>query len=83
MFTGLMATTGTLAARSPRGPGARLTLEAWFEEGALGLGESIAVDGSSVTAIRPEGFEVNASQSVNLEVDLVARCVARLLSPQI
>jgi riboflavin synthase len=63
MFTGLVATTGTLAARSPRGPGARLTIEARFDDGALALGESIAVDGAclSVTAIRPEGFEVDAS----------------------
>jgi riboflavin synthase len=63
MFTGLVATTGTLAARSPRGPGARLTIQARFDDGALVMGESIAVDGAclSVDAIHLDGFEVDAS----------------------
>jgi riboflavin synthase len=63
MFTGLVATTGTLAARSPRGPAARLTIEARFDDGALDLGESIAVDGTclSVVAILPGAFDVDAS----------------------
>jgi riboflavin synthase len=63
MFTGLVETTGVLAERSPRGPGARL-----FIRGALGgeplvMGESITVDGAclSVVEIRPDGFAVDAS----------------------
>jgi riboflavin synthase len=63
MFTGLVAVTGTLAARTARGPGARLVLRASFDDGALTLGESIAVDGVclSVDAIVEGGFEVDAS----------------------
>ncbi len=63
MFTGLVAAAGRLAARTPRGPGARLALEARFEDGPLILGESIAVDGTclSVDAIGGAGFEADAS----------------------
>jgi riboflavin synthase len=63
MFTGLVAATGTLAARSARGPGARLRVAASLPDEALAMGESIAVDGAclSVVAILPDGFEVDAS----------------------
>ncbi len=62
MFTGLVATTGTLAARSARGPGARLVIRG-FEAAALALGESIAVDGVclSVDGVVAGGFEADAS----------------------
>lgn len=63
MFTGLVAATGVLEARSARGPGARLSLRANLDGGALALGESIAVDGCclSVAAVVADGFEVDAS----------------------
>ena len=63
MFTGLVAATGVLASRSPRGPGARLSVRARFDDGALALGESIAVDGVcvSVAAASADGFEADAS----------------------
>jgi riboflavin synthase len=66
MFTGLVAVTGTLAARTSRGPGARLWLDVAFDDGPLELGESIAVDGVclSVAAVEPAaaaGFEADAS----------------------
>jgi riboflavin synthase len=63
MFTGLVAATGTLAARSARGPGARLRVAAALADEPLAMGESIAVDGAclSVVAILPDGFEVDAS----------------------
>jgi riboflavin synthase len=63
MFTGLVAATGTLAARSARGPGARLRVAAALPDEPLAMGESIAVDGAclSVVAILPDGFEVDAS----------------------
>lgn len=63
MFTGIVTVLGTLGARFPRGPGARLDLRARFDDGPLVLGESIAVDGAclSVDAIGPDGFEVDAS----------------------
>jgi riboflavin synthase len=65
MFTGIVETTGTLAARQARGPGARL--EVSMKPGALGeplvLGESIAVHGACLTvqAIGESGFECDAS----------------------
>lgn len=63
MFTGLVALTGTLATRNPRGPGARLVVRGRFDDGPLALGESIAVDGVCLTvdSILPDGFEVDAS----------------------
>jgi len=63
MFTGLVETTGTLASRSPRGAGMRMTVHGHLDGEPLKLGESIAVDGVclSVDAILPEGFEVDAS----------------------
>jgi riboflavin synthase len=63
MFTGLVAVTGALAARTARGPGARLVLQASFDDGPLDLGESVAVDGVclSVDGIVEGGFEVDAS----------------------
>ena len=63
MFTGLVTHTGTLAARLPRGPGARLAFDVAFDDGPLVLGESIAVDGAclSVATIADGGFEVDAS----------------------
>jgi riboflavin synthase len=63
MFTGLVATTGTIGARAARGPGLRLSIQAAFDDGPLELGESIAVDGAclSVDAIVGDGFEVDAS----------------------
>jgi riboflavin synthase len=63
MFTGLVATTGLLESRSPRGTGARMTVRAHLDGEPLVLGESIAVDGVclSVDAILPDGFEFDAS----------------------
>jgi riboflavin synthase len=63
MFTGLVNVMGTLSARQSRGPGARLTLTARFDDGPLSLGESISVSGACLTVdtITAEGFEVDAS----------------------
>jgi riboflavin synthase len=64
MFTGLVAATGKLAERAPRGPGARLSFTAWLDDGGFALGESIAVDGVclSVDTITQAGFEADASR---------------------
>jgi riboflavin synthase len=61
VFTGLVEEKGTVAARTARGPGARLFIRCGF--GLLELGESISVDGVCLTvdAIMNEGFEVDAS----------------------
>jgi riboflavin synthase len=63
MFTGLVAATGSLAARTARGPGARLRVAAALPDEPLAMGESIAIDGAclSVVAILPDAFEVDAS----------------------
>ena len=64
VFTGLVETTGGLAERSARGPGARLFIRATLAGEPLALGESITIDGAcmSVVEIRPDGFAVDASQ---------------------
>jgi riboflavin synthase len=64
MFTGLVEERGTLAERSPRGPGARLYVRCGLGvKEPYEMGESIAVDGCclSVVAIQADGFEVDAS----------------------
>jgi len=66
VFTGLVETTGVLAERAARGPGARLFIRvaAALAGEPLVLGESITVDGAclSVVEIRPDGFAIDASQ---------------------
>ncbi len=64
MFTGLVETTGVLAERSARGPGARLFIRATLAGEPLAMGESITIDGAcmSVVEIRADGFAVDASQ---------------------
>jgi riboflavin synthase len=63
MFTGLIETTGVLASRTARGPGARLTVRGRLPGEPLVMGVSIAIDGPclSVAAILPDGFEVDAT----------------------
>jgi len=63
MFTGLVALSGALVRREPRGPGARLVIRSAFADGPLEPGESIAVDGVclSVAALFEDGFEADAS----------------------
>ena len=63
MFTGLVSSSGQVAARVSRGPGARLTVHASFSEEPMRLGESIAVDGCclSVVAVVAKGFEADVS----------------------
>ena len=63
MFTGIVETTGTLAAREVRGPGARLRIAMIPGGGPLVIGESIAVHGACLTvqAIVPDGFFCDAS----------------------
>jgi riboflavin synthase len=63
VFTGLVETTGILAERAARGPGARLVVRARLAGEALALGESILVDGAclSVTDVLPDGFAVDAT----------------------
>jgi riboflavin synthase len=81
MFTGLVAATGVLAAREPRGPGARLSLSAAFDDGPFTLGESIAVDGVclSVDALTTTGFEADASAETLARTTLGALAPGALL----
>ena len=50
MFTGLIERLGTVLALRSEGGGRRLLLETGFEDGALALGDSLAVDGVCLTA---------------------------------
>jgi riboflavin synthase len=63
MFTGIVETTGTLAARETRGPGARLRVAMNTGGEPLVIGESIAVHGACLTvqAIAADGFFCDAS----------------------
>ena len=63
MFTGIVETTGTLAAREARGPGARLRVATSMGGGPLVIGESIAVHGACLTVqtIASDGFFCDAS----------------------
>jgi riboflavin synthase len=63
VFTGLVETTGVLAERAPKGPGARLVVRGSLAGEALALGESITVDGTclSVVDVLPDGFAVDAT----------------------
>jgi riboflavin synthase len=63
VFTGLVETTGVLAERTARGPGARLFIRASLAGEPLAMGESITVDGAclSVVEIRADGFAVDAT----------------------
>lgn len=76
MFTGLVERRGRLAGRTPRGAGARLSIEAGL--GALELGESIAVNGVCLTVdvITTRGFEADAS-SETLSVTTLGRLPVR------
>src|SRR5258708_15636899 len=77
MFTGLVESTGVVAARTERGPGARMTIrvDPPLAGEALALGESIAVDGVCLTvdAVVPGGFEIDASGETLSRTTLGAR----------
>jgi riboflavin synthase len=79
VFTGLVETTGVLAERSARGPGARLfiRLAAPLAGEPLAMGESITVDGAclSVVEIRPDGFAIDASSETLARTTLGDRAV--------
>jgi riboflavin synthase len=63
VFTGLIETTGVLAARAARGPGASLVVRAELAHEPLALGESISVDGCclSVVELAAGEFAVDAT----------------------
>jgi riboflavin synthase len=63
VFTGLVETTGVLARRDRRGPGARLEIAATLAGEPLALGESILVDGAclSVVEAKPGVFAIDAT----------------------
>ena len=68
MFTGIIEGLGTLAAIRSSGGGRRLVIESDFSLEATRIGDSIAVNGACLTAVRIEGrrFEVDLSpESLN------------------
>jgi riboflavin synthase len=62
VFTGLVETSGKLAARSQSGPGFRLSVKTAL--GPLELGESISVNGACLTVARigADGFDADISE---------------------
>lgn len=62
MFTGIVEEVGTIAAVEPLGNGVAIRVSAEAVLEGIGLGDSISVDGAcqTVTAIREDGFSVQA-----------------------
>ena len=62
MFTGLVEAKGQVRERAPRGPGARLAVEAALE--GLLVGESVSVSGACLTVVElsSAGFAVDLSR---------------------
>lgn len=63
MFTGIIEGLGAIAGNRPSGAGKRLTVEADFDLAGTKVGDSIAVSGACLTAVRLAGrrFEVDVS----------------------
>jgi riboflavin synthase len=82
MFTGLVATTGTLAKRVERGPGARIAIRGVLPDEPLTIGESIAVDGVCLSVVEtlPDGFEVDATAETLARSTLGAVVAGRTLN---
>jgi riboflavin synthase len=64
MFTGIVEGTGTIRAVEKRGDVVAVTLEARVVRDGLRAGDSVAVDGCCLTAVRlsPDGFECELTQ---------------------
>ena len=63
MFTGIIEGLGTVAAMESSGRGRRVVIESDFSLDGTGIGDSIAVNGACLTAVRIEGrrFSVDLS----------------------
>ena len=63
MFTGIIEGLGTITAVRPADQGRRLSIEADFVMDRTGIGDSIAVNGACLTAVRVSGrqFDVDVS----------------------
>ena len=83
MFTGIVQAVGTLTALESRGGDARLHVNAGgLDLSDVGIGDSIATNGVCLTVadLPGQGFVADVSgDSVNLEVDLLARYLERLM----
>jgi len=77
MFTGIIEATGTVAALEPREGTTRISVLAPAFAGRLRVGDSIAVNGTCLTALRiePPAFEAD------LAAETVARTTLGLLKP--
>lgn len=77
MFTGIITATGTIARVQRLPQGARVAIDAAWDEATYELGESIAVDGCCLTVVAFEGsvFEAEASQETLDVTTLGARGV--------
>lgn len=78
MFTGLIETTGVLAAREARGPGASLIVRADLAHEPLALGESISVDGCCLSVVELALPQAGAGPApAEFAVDATAETLAR------
>ncbi len=75
MFTGLVEALGTLTAIAHRGGGAQLSVNVRWPEGdeATGLGDSVAVNGACLTAIRIAADEAGETLTFDLSHETLAR----------
>jgi riboflavin synthase len=63
MFTGIIEALGTIRGIQPAGQGRRLTVEAGFPLEKTAIGDSIAVNGACLTAVRITGSRFEADVS--------------------
>lgn len=63
MFTGIIEGFGTIRSLSDSGEGKRMTIESGFDLSGTKIGDSIAVNGGCLTAVKINGrvFEVDIS----------------------
>ena len=73
MFTGIVEEIGEIVARTPRGPGARLTLACTFDD--LALGDSVCVGGVCLTVDAIDGNRRDGK--TRFEIDATAETLDR------
>ncbi|MGA7157230.1 MAG: riboflavin synthase [Acidobacteriaceae bacterium] len=85
MFTGLIETTGTIISRTPTDGATRLIIAAPTLAGRWRTGDSIAVNGTCLTAILVENTRSGAADPTHFAADLAGETLARttlgLLTP--
>lgn len=81
MFTGLIESLGTLVSVSPTEGGTRITVAAGPLASRLNLGDSVAVNGTCLTALAIESFAATPHFSADLAAETIARTTLGTLRP--